>query len=81
MIDYGTIVVFFHRNLCDEQKIVIVNQSVENQLLTHNRSHYNNILANGLHVAHIVDEKPFDIHFIAGSEYEYRFSFKIFGDF
>jgi hypothetical protein len=39
MADYGVIVVSFHENVSDEQRDVIVNRCIENQLCTSIREH------------------------------------------
>ena len=44
MIDYGTFTAYLHPCLSLDQKITIVKQSVENQLITTNRKHSIDIL-------------------------------------
>lgn len=38
-MDYGVIIIAFHQNCSDEQRDVIVNRSIENQLCTSVREH------------------------------------------
>lgn len=45
-MDYGTISIFMHHGLSHDQRCSVVRQNVENQLVTSNRTHFNEILHN-----------------------------------
>ncbi len=70
-MDYGTILVFLHPGLTDEQRYVTVKQSVENQLITSNRTHFNEILYNCAELSKI--EPPLSVSW---NLRDYKYTFK-----
>lgn len=71
--DYGTIVVFLQEGLSYDQRISIIKTNVENQLLTHNRSHYIEILNQCIEISKLAETSaPFSINWNL-SEYKYTF--------
>ncbi len=74
IMDYGTITVFFQTGLSMEQKTVITQMAVENQLLTSSRKHYNDILNQCVGLLEIAENGPITVNWNLG---EYRYTFKI----
>jgi hypothetical protein len=73
--DYGTIVVFLQPNLADEQTFVIVKNNVENQLMSKNRNHFNEILHQCTEMVKLVHgNNPFTVHW---NMIEYKYTFKV----
>lgn len=71
-IDYGEIRVQIHKGLTLDQKVTIIKNAVENQLITDNRSHYIEILDKCISVSNVLDSS-FEILFIN----QYKFKFKM----
>jgi hypothetical protein len=74
MIDYGTIHVFMQRGLTYDQAFSIVRINMDNQLLTSNRTHFNEILHQCTQVIKFMNEAPFKITW---NLVEYRYVFRI----
>lgn len=73
--DYGTIVVFLQEHLTDEQTFVIVKNNVENQLMSKNRNHFNEILHQCTQMVKLVQgNNPFTVHW---NMIEYKYTFKV----
>jgi hypothetical protein len=73
MIDYGIIRVTLHPGLTFDQKSTIIKQSVENQLVTSDRSHYIAILNDCLEMSRVIDTYPFSIKWFISGKYQYVF--------
>lgn len=74
-MDYGTISVTFHPGLTDDQKISIIQMSLNNQLMTNDRMHYNEILNQCIHMttSDVLKEYPFSIDWNIAGKYKYKF--------
>lgn len=71
-MDYGTIVVFLQPGLTEEQTYVIVKQNVENQVMTKNRQHYNEILDQCANIVKL--GQPVVVHW---NLRDYRYTFRV----
>lgn len=74
MTDYGTFTVYLHPFLSLDQKVTIVKQSVENQLVTKNRNHSIDIIHQCIEMSKIFSV-PMNIS-IKMKEYEYKLELK-----
>lgn len=70
-MDYGTIRVHLLPGLTWDQKATIVQLSVENQLVTSNRSHYIQILHNCIEMLKNIEDEPFSIKWCINGKYKY----------
>lgn len=73
LLDYGTIRVQFLPGLTWDQKVSILKMSVDNQLVTSNRSHYNNILNDCIEMVRVINQPPFSIKWSIFGKYQYVF--------
>lgn len=71
-MDYGTIMVFLQPGLTEEQTYVIVKQNVENQVMTKNRQHYNEILDQCANIVKL--GQPVTVQW---NLREYRYTFRV----
>lgn len=69
-VNYGTFRVHFHPHLSFDQRVTIVKQSVDNQLVTNKREHYIDIMHQCIEMSKIFSV-PMNIH-IKMKEYEYK---------
>lgn len=74
MIDYGTIYVFLQNGLTYDQSYSIVKINLENQLLTSNRQHFNEILNQCTEILNFLPLAPFTITWNLP---HYKYTFKI----
>jgi hypothetical protein len=70
MRHYGTIQIILHPNLSKDQRLTIVSQNVQNQLITTNRLHYFQILNQCIEISSYFREEPISVNFMM-NEYEY----------
>jgi hypothetical protein len=70
MRHYGTIQITLHPNLSLDQRVTIVSQNVQNQLITTNRIHYFQILNQCIEISRYFREEPISVNFMM-NEYEY----------
>ena len=70
-MNYGVIQVTLHRGLTDDQRCSIVRTAVENQLLTKNRGHFNQILNHCLEMSKL--DAPVKIDWKILDRYAYSF--------
>lgn len=76
--DYGTIRVQLLPGLTWDQKASIVRMSVDNQLVTNNRTHYNQILNKCLGYAQIVEDESITLKLKSiGGECPYVYEFQL----
>jgi hypothetical protein len=74
-VDYGTILVHFLNGLTYDQKYTIVKQTIENQIFTKNRMHYNEILDSCTEMMKII-ENSFTINWnLPGYKYAFRIEY------
>ena len=74
MSDYGTFVVYLHPFLSRDQKVTIVKQSVENQLVTSNKKHSIDIMHQCIVLSEIFSV---DMNIsVKMKEYEYKLELK-----
>jgi hypothetical protein len=76
MIDYGTIRVTLHPGLTFDQKATIIKQTVENQLVTSDRSHYINILHDCTEMTRVIGDATFSIKWVIYGKYQYVFEYQ-----
>lgn len=76
MNDYGTVSITLHRNLTEEQWIVIVKMAVENQIMTRNRNHFNEILNQCLDISKFAKDDGGPIT-VTWNLREYKYTMKI----
>lgn len=77
MCDYGTIHIYVHPHLDIDQLVSIVKQSVENQLITDDRSHFIEIQHQCIEFSKLFYKNvPFVIEFKMN---KYTYTLKIFG--
>lgn len=75
MEDYGTILVHFLHGLTYDQKYILVQQNVENQVFTRNRNHYIQILNQCTEMMKLAkDDEPLKINWILP---DYKYTFRI----
>ena len=74
MVDYGTFTVYLHPLLSLDQKVTIVKQSVENQLVSSDRKHSMEIMHQCIEMSKIFDV-PMNIS-IKMKEYSYNLELK-----
>ena len=74
-VDYGTIEVRLLPNLTEDQTYIIIQQTVENQVFSRNRNHYNQILNQCAHTVLKNPDISLNINWIM-SEYTYCLKIK-----
>jgi hypothetical protein len=77
-LDYGTIQVTFHKGLTWDQKASIVKMSIDNQLVTNSREHYNEIMNQCLDLIRMIGDVPFSINCKICEKYMYTFTVEFF---
>lgn len=75
-MDYGTIRIVLYPNLTRDQRLTIVNTSVQNQLFAVTREHYNEILYQCQELSKFVSDTPITINWNY-IQYKYKLFFDI----